>query len=73
MITSEERKIAFKKDLNELLLKHGAEIMLEEENSHGWERGLERMVVTMMNKFDENGCTHEYTELILGRFISGEE
>jgi hypothetical protein len=70
MKTAEERKQEFEKDLKELLAKHDAEISLEEENSHGWERGPERMVVTMMNKFDENGCTHEYAELILGRYAS---
>jgi hypothetical protein len=70
MITSEERIKEFEKDLKELLAKHDAEISLEEEPHRPWMRGEDRMVVTMMNKFDDLECTHEYAELILGRYVS---
>ena len=62
MLTAKEREEAFRRDLEELLLKHKAELDITDD---GKPRGVHSAVaeVTMMSEFDgEGNQTAEYTE-----------
>lgn len=70
MKTAKERQEAFEKDLNELLVKHNAEIELEEVGGHNYARGEDTMVVHMQSIYDDNELIAEYTEFKLGRWVA---
>ena len=62
MQTPTEREQAFRRDLDELLTKHKAELQITDDGKgYGMHNGI--AVVTMMSEWDEvNNQTAEYTE-----------
>lgn len=76
MVTKEQRKEEFLKDLKDLLKKHGAEIFVSEINVRAYMRGDMVMEVVLNGVYDTNpdgeyDCLKEYTEINLGSFIDG--
>ena len=65
MRTSKEREEAFRRDLEELLAKHNAELdITDDARAYGMHRGI--AVVSMMNEWDCDGNqTAEYTDFLI--------
>ena len=65
MKTAQEREQDFRKELETLLEKHGAELYITDDGKdHGMHRGV--ALITMFSKFDEaNNETAEFTEFYL--------
>jgi len=74
METSEQRTEEFIKDLKALLLKHNAELLVEEVNIRGYRGGEYSMSVYLNSVWDENNeCIKCYTEIDLGNSIDGKD
>ena len=66
MVTAKEREDAFRKELQELLDKHGAELTITDDGKpYGLHSGA--CLVSMGNEFDKSTfeCVKEFTEFSL--------
>ena len=64
METADERQSAFRKDLEELLKKHGAEIYIDDFDKRPYITSY-RISVSMQSEYSDTECVKDYCEFEL--------